>query len=1076
MKTKLLLLLMSLITTVSVAQCDYTLELTDNFGSEWDSGDNLNANAGVDVTIAGTTTTYLIMDPAAVSGEPAVENYTITVNDGDAIDIDYRAPFFSGDGSFRFIDSEGIEVYASPANQESMMDIYVDTANCPTCFMVSSLTADNFTAAGAQIGWTATGAETAWEVEYGPVGFVPGSGTIDNATTNPWIINGLSASTSYDVYVRADCGMGDISSNQGPLNFTTTDSCPTPSAFNLISETEDTIQFTWDVNGNLSTNYEIEYGPSPYAQGAGGTSILASSAPFASVNSLASNTSYDFYIKIDCGMGDFSDWAGPFTATTLQSCLDVSAIAFSNIEQNSIDISWSNGGTETEWEIEYTTDLGVNTLVNATSNPFTLTGLSSGTSYDICVTAVCSSTDRSTSVCDSISTPADCGDTIYDTGSSTGNYQNNEDYTITYFPENVGDVVTLNFTSVDLENCCDTLEVFDGVDVTATAFSNDLEEPATFRATNPDGAITIRFNSDVSVTRAGWVAEYTCGAPPSCLEPSDLTVANVTFESAQLSWISGGSGEASWDVEIVLAGTTPTGIPTDVVTTNSYLATGLSIATSYDFYVRADCGTGTSVYIGPLNFATTAACGDMIYDTGALTDNYQNNEDYTITYFPENVGDVVTLNFTSVEVENCCDTLEVFDGVDVTATAFSNDLEDPATFRATNPDGAITIRFSSDGSITRAGWVAEYTCGAPPSCLEPTSVVIDTIDATSASASWSSLSDATVWQVEVQPTTIPQGTTGAIYENLTSTNPQAISGLSPQSTYDLYVRADCGAGDFSSWVGPITFTTLCGVVTQYPYVTDFMMNAPNQCWNEAIDGEIVDGPIGLGTSDWRTGSYENTAGVAVPSNTINLWQNIDREWLISEQFDMSGSSNDVLTVEVAVTNYSFTGVSTATDTDSMGSDDQVDLLITTDSGITWTSLMTWNLANQPDVTGTNLTFDLSSYTGTVQFAFMASDGDIADTEDYDFHVGVFEIDGTAGNNDFEKTEFTIYPNPVSSILYVQTDASLKKLIIYNLMGQIVRSREVENRAEINVQELPSGMYLIEMISDTTTETVRFIKE
>ncbi|MEP0481309.1 MAG: fibronectin type III domain-containing protein, partial [Nonlabens sp.] len=523
MRKKLLLILVFLITTVSMAQCDYTLELTDNFGNDWDSGDNLSVNAGVDVTIAGTTTTYVIMDPATVSGAPAVENYTITVNDGDSIDIDYRATFLSGDGSFRFIDSEGIEVYATPINQASMMDIYVGTATCPTCFAVTMLTSDNLTATGAEIGWTATGTETAWEVEYGPVGFTPGSGTVDNATTNPWTIGGLSASTSYDVYVRADCGMGDISSNQGPLNFTTTDSCPVPSAFNPVTQSADTVQFTWDTNGNVSSNYEIEYAPSPYVQGAGGTTVLGFSAPFASVTGLTSNTSYDFYVRIDCGMGDFSGWAGPYTASTLQSCPDISGIAFSNVDQTSADIAWSNGGTETEWEIEYTTDAGVSTLVTATSNPFTLTGLSSGTSYDICVIAVCAPTDRSTPVCDTLITPANCGDDIFDTGGMTGDYQNNESYTITYTPDNVGDVVTLNFTSVDVESCCDTLEVFNGLDVTATPFATDLEDPAMFRATNPDGAITIRFSSDGSVARAGWVAEYICAAPPSCLEPTSLS-------------------------------------------------------------------------------------------------------------------------------------------------------------------------------------------------------------------------------------------------------------------------------------------------------------------------------------------------------------------------------------------------------------------------------------------------------------------------------------------------------------------------------------------------------------------------
>ncbi|MFT5926346.1 MAG: hypothetical protein ACI9WL_001092 [Rubritalea sp.] len=109
MKIKLLFMATFLIASLSSAKCDYTLELTDNFGNEWDSVDNLAANAGVDVSVNGTTTTYFVVNSSTTANTPVVENYTITVNDGDALDIDYRATFFAGDGGFRFLDSEGIK-------------------------------------------------------------------------------------------------------------------------------------------------------------------------------------------------------------------------------------------------------------------------------------------------------------------------------------------------------------------------------------------------------------------------------------------------------------------------------------------------------------------------------------------------------------------------------------------------------------------------------------------------------------------------------------------------------------------------------------------------------------------------------------------------------------------------------------------------------------------------------------------------------------------------------------------------------------------------------------------------------
>ena len=46
-----------------------------------------------------------------------------------------------------------------------------------------------------------------------------------------------------------------------------------------------------------------------------------------------------------------------------------------------------------------------------------------------------------------------------------------------------------------------------------------------------------------------------------------------------------------------------------------------------------------------------------------------------------------------------------------------------------------------------------------------------------------------------------------------------IGNLKPATEYDLYVRANCGGGQASFWVGPVTLKTLQSA--QYPYFTDF---------------------------------------------------------------------------------------------------------------------------------------------------------------------------------------------------------------------------------------------------------------
>ncbi|WP_438962847.1 T9SS type A sorting domain-containing protein, partial [Nonlabens sp.] len=306
--------------------------------------------------------------------------------------------------------------------------------------------------------------------------------------------------------------------------------------------------------------------------------------------------------------------------------------------------------------------------------------------------------------------------------------------------------------------------------------------------------------------------------------------------------------------------------------------------------------------------------------------------------------------------------------------------------------------------------------------------------------------------------------------------------------YFVHVREVCGAGDEGPWsTTPLNFTTDCAAVTMFPATTDFTNNVPNACWSEAGSGEITDGPMNIGASDWRASrAYTNASGTVVPSNAINLWQNVDREWLISESYDLSSLTTKILTVEVAVTDYAFTGTSTAADTDVMGSDDSVDLLVTDDGGMTWTSIQTWNAANQPAVDGERVFIDLAAYSGIVQFAFLASDGTVDDMEDYDFHVGVFVVDATAGNGDVAlQNAVSLYPNPVTgdtmTINLGTTPASQVGITIYNTLGQEVMTRSynsVSNNTIVveNLSSLTTGVYLVNIATGDATAVKRFIKK
>ena len=76
------------------------------------------------------------------------------------------------------------------------------------------------------------------------------------------------------------------------------------------------------------------------------------------------------------------------------SCSSPSNLSTSNITDTTMDLSWTAGGSETIWNIEYgpsgfSQGMGT-TLSGITSNPLTITGLSELTTYDFYVQADCS--------------------------------------------------------------------------------------------------------------------------------------------------------------------------------------------------------------------------------------------------------------------------------------------------------------------------------------------------------------------------------------------------------------------------------------------------------------------------------------------------------------------------------------------------------------------------------------------------------------------------------------------------------------------------------------------------------------
>jgi len=109
---------------------------------------------------------------------------------------------------------------------------------------------------------------------------------------------------------------------------------------------------------------------------------------------------------------------------------------------------------------------------------------------------------------------------------------------------------------------------------------------------------------------------------------------------------------------------------------------------------------------------TLTTCNAFFYDNGGPNNNYGNNKDYTMTFLPATEGNMIRVNFLEFNTEANYDYLYIYDGTSTNATLIGeyDGANSPEEVTATNSDGALTFRFTSDYATTSFGWMAEVSC------------------------------------------------------------------------------------------------------------------------------------------------------------------------------------------------------------------------------------------------------------------------------------------------------------------------------------------------------------------------------
>ena len=109
-------------------------------------------------------------------------------------------------------------------------------------------------------------------------------------------------------------------------------------------------------------------------------------------------------------------------------------------------------------------------------------------------------------------------------------------------------------------------------------------------------------------------------------------------------------------------------------------------------------------------------CSGIFYDSGGSDENYQNNQDFTLTFNPGVNGAMMSVDFEEFELEanaTCdWDWLKIFDGPTTSSALIGNycGTDSPGEVIASGADGSLTFQFHSDYSETRPGWKASISC------------------------------------------------------------------------------------------------------------------------------------------------------------------------------------------------------------------------------------------------------------------------------------------------------------------------------------------------------------------------------
>ncbi|MBR4647840.1 MAG: choice-of-anchor J domain-containing protein, partial [Bacteroidales bacterium] len=612
-------------------------------------------------------------------------------------------------------------------------------------------------------------------------------------TGNSYTLTGLELATTYNVMVQANCGQNGLSEWTNAVSFTT-DLCMPENMCELTYELSDSYGDGWNGNYINVVDVETEAILATWTMSSGGSAsgtltvcdgqaiqfqyVVSGSYSYPSENSwVIKDINEEVIWEYESPSASMSQDHTVSCAVT--TCRKPTNFAASNEGPTSVDLSWDENGESDRWQIRYkvaTDSVYSASPVNATTNPFTLTGLHAETTYTAQVKPRCDVEKWSDEI----------------TFTTTENCPAPNDVTATP----ASNSASIEWTSVN--------ENFD-VRYRGTNPSNDFESSSLrgWKAIDADG------------DGYTWVLGSECGGV-------------YLVEGGSLA----GTGHNS-SADMIVSGSYSN--VSGALTPDNYLVSPLiNLGGTISFYAAAQDSSYAAEVFGVAVSTTGNTADDFTtIQTWTMDANGGSRAQGNWGHFTVDLSEYSGQGYVAIRHYNCTDQfILLVDDIEITQPNYVEpewtlveNVTSPYEITGLEPETEYEVEVrSSCGNDEYSAWTGtSFT--TTPTCVTPTNLAVDNITGESAVVTWTS--DAASFDIEVN-SIVTEGVT----------NPYTLENLDPATIYTVKVRANCGDGDYSEWSVPYAFVTDCGGAKDLPYTFGFEdVNEYYSCWGTyAEDG------------------------------------------------------------------------------------------------------------------------------------------------------------------------------------------------------------------------------------------------